>query len=175
MDNIKVLFLDRDGTITEESEEGDKIDSPDKIKFLPHVIYSLKNLYKRGFRFIMVTNQPGLGTVDFPKNEFERVQQKIIEVLKKNGVIFDLIGVCPHRKDDGCKCRKPKTGLVDEYIKANKINLDKSYMIGNNLSDMELGKNIGCRLIFIGENQYPKAILTTTSWKEILKTILLDE
>ena len=104
---MKVLFIDRDGTIIEEPEDK-QIDSLEKLEFISGAISSLKILQKSGYRLVMVSNQDGCGTASFPQENFEKPQEKILSILKSEGIVFDEIYICPHFLKDNCLCRKPK-------------------------------------------------------------------
>ncbi|HLZ98236.1 MAG TPA: HAD-IIIA family hydrolase, partial [Steroidobacteraceae bacterium] len=93
MSGLRVLFLDRDGTLNEEPPD-EQVDSLEKIKLLPGVIPALLDLKRAGFTFVMVTNQDGLGTDSFPTPAFEEAQRFVLEVCKSQGIEFDAIFVC---------------------------------------------------------------------------------
>ncbi len=138
------LFIDRDGTLVEEPAD-EQIDSLEKVRFMPGVFAALADLARHGYRLVMVTNQDGLGSDAFPQAAFERPQQFILETLRSQGVEFDAVFVCPHREADACGCRKPRTGLVEEYIRAAGVDLARSAVIGDRDTDLQLAANLGIR------------------------------
>ena len=138
------LFIDRDGTLVEEPPD-EQVDTLEKVRFLPGVFAALTELRRRGYRLVMVTNQDGLGTKSFPRPAFERVQQFILDAFSSQGIEFDAVFVCPHLKTDGCACRKPKTGLVEEYVRDRAVDLASSAMIGDRDTDLEFASNLGVR------------------------------
>jgi len=140
---MKIAFLDRDGTLIFEPVDTKKIDSLDRLKILPGVIVGLKKLMDDGFKLVLVSNQNGIGTKDFPEEDFRIPQDKFLEILKNEGIEFYKIFVCPHLPDFGCACRKPKTGLVKDFIESEKIDLEKSFMLGDRDTDLEFARNIG--------------------------------
>jgi len=140
----KVLFVDRDGTLVEEPPD-EQIDSLEKIRFMPDVFASLQKLTAAGYRLVMVTNQDGLGTATFPQEKFELAQNFILEAFASQALTFDAICLCPHRPADGCDCRKPKPGHVAEYLRNTPLDLARSAVIGDRLTDMEFARNIGVR------------------------------
>lgn len=146
----KILFIDRDGTLIDEPEDF-QIDSLDKLRLTPNVIPALRSLADDGYRFVMVSNQDGLGTESFPRAEFERVQKKVLSLFESQGVRFDEVFICPHRPEDGCDCRKPKAGLLTRYLAATDIDLGASAVIGDRDTDLELAKVIGIRGILYDE------------------------
>jgi imidazoleglycerol-phosphate dehydratase/histidinol-phosphatase len=112
---------------------------------MPGVFAALSELQRKGFRLVMVTNQDGLGTPSFPRNTFEPAQRFVIDAFASQGIVFDEIFVCPHFPQDGCDCRKPKTGLVRDYLRDAAVDLTTSVMIGDRETDLEFARNLGIR------------------------------
>ena len=106
---------------------------------------------------VMVSNQDGVGTPSFPLERFEVVQQRLLDSLRKNGIIFDRIYICPHFETDGCMCRKPNTGLVNELLLNMQVDTQRSFVLGDRRSDAEFAKNIGIRFFAVETNNpFPK-------------------
>jgi imidazoleglycerol-phosphate dehydratase / histidinol-phosphatase len=142
MSGRRILFLDRDGTLNEETPD-EQIDSLEKVRLMPGVVPALLDLKAAGFAFVMVTNQDGLGTPSFPQDRFERAQRFILDLFKSQGIEFEAVCICPHFKREDCACRKPKTGMVQEFLAAETIDKTRSYMIGDRDTDMEFAANLG--------------------------------
>jgi imidazoleglycerol-phosphate dehydratase / histidinol-phosphatase len=136
------LFIDRDGTLVEEPPD-EQVDSLEKIRFMPGVFAALADLCGRGYRLVMITNQDGLESGAFPRAAFERPQQFILEAFNSQGIEFDAIFVCPHLRTDECGCRKPKTGLVRDYIQATGVDLSSSAVVGDRDTDLQFAANLG--------------------------------
>ena len=143
---MKVVFLDRDGTIIVEPPD-EQVDTLEKLELIPGVIQGLRLLTERGYELVMATNQDGLGTPMHPIANFEKPQQKLLKILEGEGIRFSGILICPHTATDNCECRKPKTGLVKEYLSRAGIELSKSFVMGDRETDVQFGKNIGCKTI----------------------------
>lgn len=139
-----VLLVDRDGTLIEEPADH-QVDSLTKVRFMPGVFAALAELQRRGFRLAMITNQDGLGTPSFPRAAFEESQNFVVAAFESQGIRFDAVFICPHFPADGCDCRKPKTGLVREYLRDADIDLAASAVIGDRDTDLELARNLGMR------------------------------
>jgi imidazoleglycerol-phosphate dehydratase/histidinol-phosphatase len=137
-----MLFVDRDGTLVEEPPDN-QVDALEKIRLLPGVIPSLLRLTAAGFRLVMVSNQDGLGTTSFPHADFERCQRHILSLFATQGIHFDEILICPHRDSDSCACRKPRTGLLTRLLAATDLDLQRSAVVGDRETDLELARNIG--------------------------------
>ena len=138
----KVLFIDRDGTLIEEPEDF-QVDALRKIRLVEGVIPALIELAQHGFRFVMVSNQDGLGTASFPQDAFDVCHDHVMQILTSQGIAFDEVLICPHLPDDNCDCRKPRTGLLTRYLAANDLDLVASAVIGDRDTDMELAERIG--------------------------------
>ena len=155
----KVLFLDRDGTLIEEPPD-EQVDALEKVRLVPQVIPSLLRLRRLGWRFVMVTNQDGLGTPAFPRERYETCQTHVLELFRSQGIEFEAVFVCPHRADDRCACRKPHTGLLTRFLAANTLDLERCAVVGDRESDMQLAANLGVRGLRIGTG-------SGESWPEI--------
>jgi len=139
---VPTLFIDRDGTLIEEPPD-EQVDAYEKLRLLPGVIPALLRLRDAGYRFVMVTNQDGLGTESFPLPDFEGPQRLLLQLLESQGVAFDAVLVCPHRAGDGCDCRKPATRLVDDYLAQRPMDPARSRVIGDRATDLELAARLG--------------------------------
>lgn len=138
----RVLFVDRDGTLVEEPPD-EQVDSLQKVRLMPGVIPALLELRRAGYRLVVVSNQDGLDTPSLPRAAFEKTQDFIRQLFTSQGIEFDAEFFCPHWLEDGCACRKPKTGLLTEYLATHPIDHAHSYVIGDRDTDMELARNLG--------------------------------
>lgn len=138
----KVSFIDRDATLIFEPQDTFQIDSLKKLKVLNGAIAGLQELKKAGYRLVMVSNQDGLGTKSFPKKNFLAPHNKMLKIFESAGVKFDEILICPHFQKDNCSCRKPKTGLLEDYLRKVEIDPEKSFVCGDRQSDKLLAKNL---------------------------------
>jgi imidazoleglycerol-phosphate dehydratase/histidinol-phosphatase len=162
----KILFIDRDGTIIQEPED-EQVDSFEKFFFLPGVIRHLAQIsFETDFILVMITNQDGLGTDSFPEENFWPVQNKIIDVLKGEGIIFDDILIDRTFPGDKAPTRKPGTALLKHYMHGN-YDLKNSFVIGDRPSDIGLAENLGCRSIFLSKEKNDRATCNAPHWQEI--------
>ena len=129
------VFVDRDGTLIEEPPDN-QVDDLRKVRFLPGVFAALAELTRRGFRLVMVTNQDGLGTERFPRVAFEACHEFVLEAFRSQGVVFDAIFICPHLESEGCTCRKPRIGLLEDDLRRYPIDPVRSAVIGDRGSDL---------------------------------------
>lgn len=164
----KVLFIDRDGTILNETED-EQVDSFEKMSFLPGVITALSSIVREtDYELVLVTNQDGLGTDSFPEDTFWPVQNLMLKILKGEGVVFSDIFIDKTVPAQNAPTRKPGTAMLVNYL-ATGVDLSSSYVIGDRLTDVQLAKNLGCKAIFIGEKDIPEAALSTIDWSAIYK------
>jgi imidazoleglycerol-phosphate dehydratase/histidinol-phosphatase len=141
----RALFIDRDGTLIVEPPEDFQVDSLEKLEFVPGVFRTLHALRTlTDFELVIVSNQDGLGTDAYPRESYEKVQEKIETAFKNEGVVFDAIHIDPSLPQDGSPDRKPGTGMLGEYM-SGEYDLKRSFVIGDRLTDIELARNLGAR------------------------------
>jgi imidazoleglycerol-phosphate dehydratase/histidinol-phosphatase len=167
---MNVVFLDRDGTIIVEPPD-EQIDSLEKLELIPGAIEGLRLLRHRGFELVLVTNQDGLGTDRFPQSSFDAPQKKLLGILQGEGITFSHIFICPHTPADQCSCRKPKTGLVANYLKEKALDLQRTFVIGDRKTDVQFGKNIGCKTICLSGSQESNADFVTNSFLDACRYV----
>jgi rfaE bifunctional protein nucleotidyltransferase chain/domain len=152
------VFLDRDGTINEETEY---LHRPEQMRFLPNALEGIKRFQDMGFRIVIVTNQPGIGLGYFSKEDFFKVNKAMLSGFSKAGIMVDKIYFCPHSKSEGCDCRKPGQALIRRAQDELNIDLEQSFIIGDKTSDLETGRRAGMRKILIqtgfkgSDGEYP--------------------
>jgi imidazoleglycerol-phosphate dehydratase/histidinol-phosphatase len=148
----KIIFLDRDGTLIDEPADK-QVDSIYKVKLKKNIIPALLQLQEAGYILVMVSNQDGMGTPAFKKDDFDKPHNFLLSILQTQGIFFEAILICPHFKNDNCECRKPRLGLVINYLRGEKMNFSKSYMIGDRQTDIELANNMGIKSILYSDQR----------------------
>lgn len=155
----KYALIDRDGTIVAEPTPTRQVDSVDKLAILDGAIAGLTLLRDAGFRLAMVSNQDGLGTPAFPRAAFEAPQARLLNALAASGIEFDAAFICPHFAADGCACRKPKTGLVKDFLSERRYDRAASLVCGDRDTDAEFAANLNLRFVKLQTNGDLRAAL----------------
>ena len=114
-----------------------------------HLGFIRRNL---DFRFVMVSNQDGLGTPSFPEDTFWPVHNFILQALEDEGITFDEQLIDRHFPEDNAPTRKPGTGMVRKYMDTPDYDIENSYVIGDRETDAELARNIGCKALILGRD-----------------------
>jgi len=140
------IFLDRDGTL---NPDPGYIKFPDQFELFPGVPDALAKLKRAGARLILVTNQSGIARGLLSHDDLTAVHAKLNALLDPAGATLDAIYFCPHHPNDGCDCRKPRRGMIDQAVRERGVDLERIYLIGDHVRDMELAKRIGARSILV--------------------------
>ncbi len=165
----KVLFIDRDGTLIEEPDDF-QVDAIAKVRLVDGVIPALLELAQHGYRFVMVSNQDGLGSEAFAQAEFDAAHDFTLHLFCSQGISFDEVFICPHLPADDCACRKPRTGLLTRYLAATNIDLLRSAVVGDRQSDMQLAERIGVPGLLLKSN-----CADALTWQQIVERLCHSE
>ncbi|MGV9199902.1 MAG: D-glycero-beta-D-manno-heptose 1,7-bisphosphate 7-phosphatase [Promethearchaeia archaeon] len=158
MPENRAIFLDRDGVL---NKEVNYLSDPAEFEFLEGSIEALKMLKTKGYLLIVITNQSGIARGYFTVKTLNKIHEKMERILKTHGIQLDDIYYCPHHPEftGPCECRKPKPGMLLEARKKHDLNLKKSYLVGDTLSDIEAGNMAYCTtaLVLTGHGSGEKA------------------
>ncbi len=142
----RAVFLDRDGTLIVEKHY---LSEPADVELLPGAVEALKLMKSAGFKLILVTNQSAIGRGIFDESRLGEIHAKFEMLLAEQDIMLDSIHYCPHLPTDNCDCRKPSSGMADKAQILHSIDFEKSFVVGDNLGDVGLGKNIGAKSILV--------------------------
>lgn len=140
----RLVLIDRDGTINVERHY---LSSPEQIELFPETAEGIRLLRDLGFKIAVVTNQSAIGRGYFDSAQLDEIHNRLHEVLADAKV--DSIYFCPHIPEDNCQCRKPETEMATKAADLFDAILSESFVIGDNVCDIELGKNIGATTILV--------------------------
>lgn len=180
----KVLFIDRDGTLVIEPPTDYQLDAFEKLEFYPKVFHNLFFIrQKLDFEFVMVSNQDGLGTESFPENTFFPVHNLIMKTFENEGIVFDNVCIDRSMPEENAPTRKPRTGMLTQYLNNEQYDMTNSYVIGDRITDVELAYNLGCKAILLQpDNSQVKGtklekccLLATTDWDRIAEFLFAGE
>lgn len=146
---MTAVFLDRDGVIIEKAPEGSYVSSWKEVRFLPGAIRAVSALYRSGFKIVIVTNQRGLALRKVRPEQLDDIHTRLRARFARHGVSITQIYYCPHPKSARCACRKPKPGMLLRAAEENDLDLSDCWLIGDSLSDIQAGKQAGCKTIWI--------------------------
>ena len=136
----KVVFVDRDGVINVEKDYLYKIED---FEFIEGTFEALRHLQNLGYKIVVITNQSGIGRGYYTIEDFEVLTDWMLERFKDENINISGVFFCPHGPDDGCTCRKPKTGMIDQAKKLFQIDFKNSWLIGDKDSDIKTAHNAG--------------------------------
>jgi D-glycero-D-manno-heptose 1,7-bisphosphate phosphatase len=146
---LRTVFLDRDGVINRKMPEGQYVTNWRHFELLPGVPHAIARLNQAGLRVFVVTNQRGIALDLYTAADVDAIHNQLQRILSVSGAHLDGLYFCPHDKRQ-CDCRKPLPGLFEQAKKQfPKIEPVTSLMIGDSLSDIEFGRNLGMHTIFI--------------------------
>jgi len=110
---------------------------------------AIRRLNQAGLAVIVVTNQSGVARGYFPESLVQQVNEAMQRELAAAGARIDAVYYCPHSSADGCDCRKPKTGMMERAAQEHRIDLSRSFLVGDRYGDMELAFRAGCKAVFV--------------------------
>lgn len=146
---VQTVFLDRDGVLNEKMPEGSYVTCYAQLHLLPGVVEAIGRLNRAGMRVIVVSNQRGVALQLYSAANVEAIHTSLQSLLQIHGAHVDGFYFCPHDKNQ-CNCRKPLSGLFEQAVGTfPEITADRSIMIGDSLSDIEFGRTLGMRTVFI--------------------------
>ncbi len=166
------IFLDRDGTVIEDVGY---LSDPDQVRLLPGALSALRRLRQAGFALVLVSNQSGVGRGFVTEAQAQTVHERMVQILGNGGVLLDGAYYCPHSPDEGCSCRKPSPEMVQRAAIDLDIDLERSFLIGDQFRDLEAGRRAGCRTFGLGDGCSASGSawdVVVGEWEEIAEAIL---
>ena len=146
MPRRRFVILDRDGTLIVERHY---LSDPEEVTLLPRAAEGLRELRRLGLGLIVVTNQSAIASVVIDSTRLEVIHRRVRRLLRSEGVTLDGMYWCPHHPDDGCRCRKPGVGLVQEAARELRFDPRRSFVMGDKPCDIDLGQRIGATTFLV--------------------------
>lgn len=150
----KVIILDRDGVINQESPSS--IKSVDEWQPIAGSCQAIYQLNKAGYTIALATNQSGIGRGLYDHQTYKAIEQKMQQAVQRAGGTIDYIAYCPHTPEDNCQCRKPQPAMLIEIAQHYRIDCQDCLFIGDSMRDIQAARNAGCQ---------PVLVLTGNGWK----------
>lgn len=161
---MKLVILDRDGTINQDSD--DYIKSPEEWIPIPGSLEAIARLHRAGYKIVVASNQSGIARGLFDTDMLAKIHAKMLDAVRTKGGDIEAIFFCPHRPEDRCHCRKPHPGLLEEVADRLKVNLNCVYVVGDSERDMVAARTVLARPILVrtgnGRRTLKKAKLKLT-------------
>ncbi len=174
----RAVFLDRDGVINRKLPEGQYGTRWEDLEFLPGVEQAIASLKRAGFRVIVVSNQRCVAKGLLSLRDLGLIHRQMLGALAAANAAIDEVYFCPHETHPPCDCRKPQPGMLLSAAQDHGIDLVNSWMIGDSDSDVQAGKNAGCktaRILNSGEPKNGTADLFAESLYEAVQKLLAAE
>ena len=143
----QAVFLDRDGTIAYDVNYCRRVED---LRLIPRAAEAVRLLNQAGLLVVVVTNQSGIARRYLTEETLAAIHRKMSGDLAREGAHVDGIYYCPHHPDDGCACRKPRPGMLKQATEDLNIDLQRSYLVGDHLSDVEAARAAGCQGVLVG-------------------------
>lgn len=153
MPERRFVLLDRDGTVIVDRPY---LADPDGVQLLPGAAEGLRRIAGLGLGLVIVSNQSGVGRGYFGIDAVDRVNARMAELLAAEGVRLDGVYVCPHAPDAGCRCRKPRPGLVQQAARELGFEPARGFVVGDQPSDVALGRAVGATTFLVGRGEAPQ-------------------
>ena len=148
------LFLDRDGVINERIPGG-FVTCWDEFRFLAGIPQALAKLTRLRLPIIVVSNQAGVSRGEIRFSALRDISRRFVDALAREGARIDAVYYCPHRSEDGCRCRKPRPGLLLEAARDWRLDLGRSVLIGDSARDLDAARAAGCRRLLLKAGTAP--------------------
>ena len=163
----KAIFIDRDGTLI---QEGGYLRMLEDLRFTPRAAEALRTFHSLGYLNVVITNQSAVARGLLSPKAVNKIHQRLKLMARDEDAVIHDVFYCPHFPEGRvapynveCDCRKPKPGMLFHAAEKHRIDLQQSILIGDKISDLELGKNAGVRTVLVLTGSGPQ---TKESWQE---------
>ncbi|MBW3661841.1 MAG: HAD-IIIA family hydrolase [Actinobacteria bacterium] len=144
------IILDRDGTLNERPPRAQYVTAPEEFRWLPGALEALEALTSAGYRIIVVSNQAGIGRGAMTESDLDAVTAKMLAEAEEVGARIEAFYHCPHDWDEGCHCRKPAPGMLEQAQRDHHLDLTRTFFIGDDERDAEAALAAGANWALVG-------------------------
>lgn len=156
MSDQRLVILDRDGVINEDSDA--YIKSVEEWKPISGSLDAIAQLSQAGFLIAVVTNQSGLARGLFDEYTLARIHAHMCDSVEEAGGKIDAIFYCPHHPDENCDCRKPKTAMLRQLEREFNLSVSGAYYVGDSFKDLQAGLAMGCKPVLVKTGKGPQTV-----------------
>ncbi|NQT87243.1 HAD family hydrolase [bacterium] len=149
------MFLDRDGVMNQPPPEGRWVFAWDEFHFAEGALDSLRRLREAGFVVVVVTNQSCVGRGLLDRSVVDDVHRRMTDAVEQAGGHLAAVFVCPHVDADGCRCRKPKAGMIEQAVAELGVEPATGFLVGDSERDIECGAAMGCTTFIVERPDKP--------------------
>lgn len=146
----RILLIDRDGTINQRAPRGEYVTDWSRFHWVEETVAALAQLARAGFRFIVVSNQAGVGRGVMSAAAVDEINRRMVDGLASRGIDVFGVYVCPHHWEDRCACRKPDAGLFFQASREHLVRLDRTIYVGDDPRDARAASNAECLSVLVG-------------------------
>jgi D-glycero-D-manno-heptose 1,7-bisphosphate phosphatase len=146
---IRHVILDRDGVLNREAPDGGWITRPEDWTWEAGALEGLRLLAAAGLTITVASNQSGVGRGVMDRDAVDRVNDVMLAGAEAAGAPIDAVFVCPHGPDEGCPCRKPAPGLIEDAVRFAGVSHDETVVVGDAARDLEAARRAGVRAILV--------------------------
>lgn len=167
----KWLILDRDGVINEDSK--DYIKSADEWKPIPGSLEAIAELNRACYKIVVITNQAGIARGLFDLETLDKIHLKFKQLLAQHGGEIERIYFCPHGPDDACQCRKPKTGMYQNFATDYQLELDNILAVGDSIRDLQAAQKAGAQAVLVrtGNGRQSEQSIVESGKQSVFKAV----
>jgi D-glycero-D-manno-heptose 1,7-bisphosphate phosphatase len=166
--------LDRDGVIN-ENLPGAYVDRWEAFRFLPGAVEAIVQLSRAGWPVVVVTNQAGIGRGYMTEAALEEIHTQMVAAIEARGGRVDAVLYCPHTPDSDCECRKPRPGLFRRAAAQLDLDLARSVIVGDHVTDVQAGLAAGCRPILVLTGRGPAAWTAAGGDPQLASVAMADD
>lgn len=163
---MKLIVLDRDGVINEDSDE--YIKSPQEWHLMPGSGEAIARLNQAGWTVVVATNQSGIGRGLYDRVTLTAIHNTMQKALQTFDAHIDKIYICPHHPDDGCICRKPQPGMLNQIASDYTVSWAETWFIGDTRSDIEAAWAVGCQPLLLRSGKGARVL---KQWPELAQQV----
>ena len=172
---MRLLFLDRDGVINRFPGMGAYVTGDKGLKLLPNALRGIRLLTRAGFRLVVISNQGCVSRGMITRAELRHLTDKMLNEINASDGKVHRVYYCMHQTSDRCRCKKPKTLLMERAVRGLRLPRREVYFIGDSREDVEAGKRFGCRTILVLSGRSKKRDIKDFSIKpDLVKKNLLE-